>query len=401
MEISKNDLAMIFISTFGYLVWLLAFPVFGPIADNYLGGLRALSIEKGRFIQLFLTSMILSSVASGYIVDKLKKRLILIWLTTLVASLLTFSFLWLNRISEIFLFSFMLGLAAGMSPAALGSFFSDHVSPEDRGRVMSLPVGLSMSIAYLFLMAESFDLTNTVIMIITSMYLITIFTLVLKPNETVHETSLAKGRKGVAIKQVVYYASPLFLFYWVVGILFSMVFPTVRGLVTNQVFYLVWAIPFMFGSFLGGILLDAMGRKLPMIMGLAITGVSLAIFGVLGISLGYPFIISLAIGFSLVMVSSFIVWADLAPINARGIYYGAGTGLMAFGMMVGLFSTGTIFGSTSVSEIKSYILFSSVALFLCIPPLIMAEDVLPKELIEKRKLQEYLELAKRKYVRRD
>jgi hypothetical protein len=31
----------------------------------------------------------------------------------------------------------------------------------------------------------------------------------------------------------------------------------------------------------------------------------------------------------------------------------------------------------------------------------MAEDVLPKELIEKRKLQEYLELAKRKYVRRD
>ena len=46
-------------------------------------------------------------------------------------------------------------------------------------------------------------------------------------------------------------------------------------------------------------------------------------------------------------------------------------------------------------------LFSSVAIFLCIPPLIQAEDALPKEVIEKRQMQEYLERARRRFVKKE
>jgi MFS family permease len=135
-------------------------------------------------------------------------------------------------------------------------------------------------------------------------------------------------------------------------------------------------------------------------MGLAITGVSLAIFGIMGLNLGYIFIIPLAIGYSFVAISSFVIWADLAPAKSRGIFYGTGFALMTSAQMLGLILTGTSFGIVSTSQINAYVLFSSVALFLCIPPLILAEEALPKELIEKRQLLEYLDGVRNKFVKK-
>jgi MFS family permease len=190
------------------------------------------------------------------------------------------------------------------------------------------------------------------------------------------------------------------LFYVVGGVLFSIVFPTIQNNVSTNVFYFAWSIPFLFGAIIGGILLDTRGRKFPMIVGLAITGVSLAILGIIGIRLGLICVTSLAIGYSIVMVSSFIVWSDLAPIKSRGLYNGIGFGLIAIALMIGLTIVGTIFGSVSASSIRSYMFFSSVALFLCIPPLIVAEDALPHEVIEKRQLEDHLRQARERVRKR-
>jgi MFS family permease len=164
-------------------------------------------------------------------------------------------------------------------------------------------------------------------------------------------------------------------------------------------FFLIWALPFLIGSILAGVMFDSMGRNFPTIVGLAVTGVSLAVFGVLGIRSGYIFLVPLAFGFSIATVFSLIVWAELAPEYSRGKYYGAGMALIALALLLGLFSAGSIFGSISSSRIKSYIMFASVALFLGIPPLIMAEELLPKELIEQRRFQEYIEQARKKYIK--
>ncbi|NIQ32407.1 MAG: MFS transporter [Nitrososphaeria archaeon] len=401
LRIDRKSFAVILISVAGYLVWLMAFPMFGPITASFLDGLKALDIEKGRFVQWFLISMVVSSLVGGYLIDKAKRRVLFIWISALIASLLTFAFIWLNRVGEVFLFSLLLGFVSGLSPVAWGAYFADHTSPEDRGRVMGMSVGLSMPIAYLFLIAEPFGGTSEAkIMVIGSVLLITLVTLTLRPQEKTEEILSSKGRRGPGAKQIVFYASPIFLFYLVAGILLSIVFPTVQDHVRNEIFYLIWAIPFLMGAIVAGIMFDSRGRKFPTIVGLAITGVSLAVFGIIGIRLGYVSIISLAIGFSFVTTLSFIIWADLAPARARGIYYGAGVGLMAAALMLGLISAGTIFGSVSASRITGYMLFSSVALFLCIPPLIVAEETLPKELIEKRQLQEYLDEVKRKFVKK-
>ena len=97
-------------------------------------------------------------------------------------------------------------------------------------------------------------------------------------------------------------------------------------------FYLMWAIPVLFGALFGGVQLDTRGRKFPMIVGLAITGVSLAIIGVLGILQGFIAIIPLAIGYSIVTTSSFIIWSDLAPIKSRGLHYGMGFGIIGIAL---------------------------------------------------------------------
>jgi MFS family permease len=180
----------------------------------------------------------------------------------------------------------------------------------------------------------------------------------------------------------------------VVGVLLSIVFPTLQDNISKNTFYITWAIPTFFGAIVGGSLLDSRGRKFPMILGLAVTGVSLAVLGILGIRTGFVSIIALAGGYTIVVISSFIIWADLAPMKSRGFHYGLGFSLISIALLLGLVVSGTTFGSVSETQLKRFMFFSAVALFLCIPPLIVAEDALPKEIIEKRQMEEHLKKAR-------
>jgi MFS family permease len=399
LQIKRSSFVVLTVFIVFYLSWLFAFPIFGPIIGGYFDEFNALSIEKGRWILLFLASMIASTLASGYVVEKFSKRLIFILASTAVTSGLTFAFFWLNY-NDVLLFSILLGLSAGVALVAWGAYFADHTQPEDRGRIMGICVGLAILIAQLFLLGPfDFGLTNNVeILIIGSLLLATFLTLAFKPKEKTAEASQSKRRKGPARKKILLYAIPMFLFYLVAGILLAIVFPTIQNNVSDWLFYLIWAIPFMVGAILAGVQLDLRGRKFTTIVGLAITGVSLAIFGIIGLNVGYICIVPLAIGFSFVATSSFIIWADLAPSTSRGKFYGFGFALMMTGQMLGLIIAGVTFGSVSASQINVYLLFSSVALFLCIPPLILAEEALPKELIRKRILLEYFEGVKNKFA---
>jgi MFS family permease len=403
VRIEKKYMYMIFISVIGFLIWFTAFPLFGPIMANFLNELRALAIEKGRMFQIFLLTMSVSSFVTGYIIDKTVKRILFIWASTLAASIITFVFLFTRDILMILPLMALLGVLSGVNPTAWGTFFADNTSPEDRGRLMSIPVAFSFPIAYLFLVTGPIDIggiRGAGFLIIALILLVTLLTFALKPEEKTDEINKARRSRGAGSKQTIFYALPVFLFYVVGGVLFSIVFPTIQNNVSTNVFYFAWSIPFLFGAIIGGILLDTRGRKFPMIVGLAITGVSLAILGIIGIRLGLICVTSLAIGYSIVMVSSFIVWSDLAPIKSRGLYNGIGFGLIAIALMIGLTIVGTIFGSVSASSIRSYMFFSSVALFLCIPPLIVAEDALPHEVIEKRQLEDHLRKARERVRKR-
>ncbi len=402
LRIDRSSFVILSIFIVIYLSWLLAFPLFGPINAGYFDGFKALGIEKGKWILLFLGSLIASNLASGFLIDKTKRRIIFILISTVVTAALTFSLVWISY-GTVFLLSILLGIAAGLSPVAWGAYFADHTLPEDRGRIMGISIGLAIPIAQLFLLSELSKIgvtTNLEMLIAGSWLLLTFLALGFKPKEKTEEISAVRARRGPAPKQIALYAIPMFLFYVVAGILLAIVFPTIQNLIGTDLFYLIWAIPFIVGAVFAGIQLDLRGRKFPTIVGLAITGVSLAVLGILGLSLGYICLIPLAIGYSFVAISSFVIWADLAPARSRGMFYGAGLALMASAQMIGLILTGTSFGMATSSQINAYMLFSSVALFLCIPPLLLAEEALPKELIEKRQLLDYFDGVKNKFAKK-
>jgi MFS family permease len=398
VSIDRKSFLMIFISVLGYLVWLFAFPLFGPIMGSYLDGMRTLAIERGRVIQIFLLGMLIFSFVSGYVLDKVLRRTIFIWISTLIASIITYVFLFVDEILLLFPVSLVLGIVASVCPVAWGALLADYSAPEDRGRIMGTSVAFTMPIAYLFFLFNANGVssgTNKSIIVVGTLLLVTLVTILLRPEEKTEEIKQARRRGGATLKQTIFYAVPVFLFYLVAGVLFSIVFPTIQDNVSSIAFYLTWGIPFIVGAVFGGVILDTRGRKFPTIIGLAITGVSLAVLSLLGIKDGFVSIISLAVGFGIVTVSSFIIWADLAPTKSRGLYYGLGFGLMAGGLLIGLMGVGTTFGSVTVREINRYMLYSSVALFLCIPPLIQAEDALPQESIEKRQMEQHMRRARR------
>ena len=396
----KRDHVMIFLSSLSYFIWVFSFPLFGPVLLHYFSDMKALVIEQGRFMQFFLLSMLVSSISAGYISDRILKRTVTIWASIFAASLITLGCLTVTRLSDIFLFSVLLGIVSGVNAPVLGAFFADHTSPEDRGRILSLPIGLSFLFAFFYYSGITFlsYSVKTELIIVSILYLFSLTSVFYRPANVPADKINRKKDVKPRLKQVLYYSVIVLLFFWVVGILFSIVIPSILDHLSETSFYFAWSVPFLLGALVAGYMFDSMGRSFPAILGLAVTGVSLTIFGIYGLSSSWLLLIPLSIGFSFSIVFSFLVWADLSPGDSRGLFFGYGVGLMCLAMMLGLVSIGTIFGSVSASFSKSYLLYSGVALFLCIPLLIIAEELLPKELIEKRRFQEYIEHAREKYI---
>jgi MFS family permease len=203
VRIEKKYMYMIFISVIGFLIWFTAFPLFGPIMANFLNELRALAIEKGRMFQIFLLTMSVSSFVAGYIIDKTVKRILFIWASTLAASIITFVFLFTRDILMILPLMALLGVLSGVNPTAWGTFFADNTSPEDRGRLMSIPVAFSFPIAYLFLVTGPIDISGirgAGFLIIALILLVTLLTFTLKPEEKTDEIKKARRSRGAGSK---------------------------------------------------------------------------------------------------------------------------------------------------------------------------------------------------------
>jgi MFS family permease len=384
----------IFISIASFIIWLIAFPLFGPIIKQYLESVMVFKIERGRILEIFLFCTTLSSLLSGIIIDKTSKQKLLIYISILTISITTFLFTLIEE-SQIFPLTVILGLTSGISPPSWGAHFAELTEPQERGRIMGLSIGMSILVAYAFMLSKPILASNKLnsdLFIISIISLLSLGTILLKPKEKeIQRVHIFRIRN----QHIILYLIPVFLFYLVTGILYSVIFPTIQSKINPRVFYTVWAIPFFLSSIISGIFFDTRGRKFPTIIGLAITGISLGTFGILGTRSGVIPIITLAIGFSTFMVSSFILWSDISPQESRGFYNGFGFGLIWFSILVGLMFSGSIFGVVSEEKFRSLMIFSAIAIFLCLPPLIFANETLPDEIISRRKIDRHLRQALR------
>jgi MFS family permease len=402
IQINRKNLIMILVPIICYIIWLIAFPLFGPIMDNYLCSLEALNIEKGQILQIFLFMMTISSLFTGFLIEKSSKKFIFIYMSALGSSVLTFLFIFVNDIMDLIPVAAILGIFAGAAPPAFGTYFSNLVEAADRGRIMGLTIAISMPVGYSFLIFSPLRIAGYPcfdLFIIGFIGLLPLTTLVVKPKDEVGNVNL--GNRGRGNKLFILYSIPIILFYFVSGIILSIVIPTVLDIISPKLFFILWASPILFSSVIGGILLDIWGRKIPMILGLAIMGVSMGALGIMGVSSGSLTFIPMSIGYSIVLVSSLIVWGDLSPSDNLGLGYGVGFSLIWFSIGLGLIVSGTVFGNIDESVFRRLMFLSAISLFLSIPPLIIAKDALPRELIEKGLMDRHLKQVLRMRAEED
>ena len=203
LRIGRSTLITLLILITTFLVWFYAFPQFGPIFSEFFNKFQALGIDKGKWIMLFLATTSLSSLASGYLVDKTQKKITLVYLAAPIVALLTIIFFWLNY-ETTFLFSILIGLTVGLIPVGIGAYFADQTQPEDRGRIMGISVGISMILAQIFLITGPLNLgsasTNLDVLIIGVLPIIALSTLAFRSKDN-KETPPVKNRKGPSLKK--------------------------------------------------------------------------------------------------------------------------------------------------------------------------------------------------------
>ena len=233
LRIGKQGLAILLISIVVYMTWIFAFPLFGPILNNYFNGFLALGIEKGKWILLFIAGLITSNLLTGFIIDRKPQKTAYILTSAIITAILTIIFSWI-QFQDVYTYSILIGLAAGIGSVAWGKFFSDNVSPEERGRVMGIAMGAMMPIAQLFLFLEPTETTsyNFQILIIGIWLFVTLLIIPFSGKNKDVTNEKPMKRKGHPPRQIILYSIPVFLFYVVSGILLAMVFPTIQPFFT-------------------------------------------------------------------------------------------------------------------------------------------------------------------------
>ena len=380
---------VLFVPFLFFLIWLMGFPLFGPVITQYLRETTVLKIEKGQILEIFLFSMSITSLMMGYLIDKTSKRKTILIITTIIISIITYLFT-IVETSQMFTLVALLGFLSGVFLPTWGAYFADSIEIQERGRIMGLAIGCSMIISKSFIL-HIIKVNNSLI-IISIISLLTLSIAIIKPEETQIRKKYTK-RISLGSNQIAFFVIPVFLFYIVAGILFSVIFPTIQSKMNSSFYYLIWSIPFLLSSIITSILLDTRGRKTPTIISLAITGISVGILGIFGTRSGFLPIITLAIGFSSFMVYSFILWSDIAPEKSRGTYHGLGFGLIWIAVLLGLIFSGSEFGVISEEKFRSLLIFSAIIVFLCIPPLIFSIETLPEDIISRRRIDRHLKQA--------
>jgi MFS family permease len=146
-----------------------------------------------------------------------------------------------------------------------------------------------------------------------------------------------------------------------------------------------------FGALMGGIFADLIGRRLTLMLGLTLYGISTAfsaLSNIAGIVLFSSTLSGIAWGFFLVLYF-LVVWGDLSNRRSRFSYYMSG---FPFFISTGLsyFLTNTVFGIS----VENIIFFNVFLILLSNVPLIFAQELLPAAILQETSLRRFISRVK-------
>jgi len=148
-------------------------------------------------------------------------------------------------------------------------------------------------------------------------------------------------------------------------------------------------------ALVGGVLCDAVGRKVVVISGFIMLGLGYAVLGIFPLSfIGWSFYTVVdGIAWGMLGVVFFMtLWGDLAHENSSKKYYALGGIPLLFSNLLQKLVGPDLAASVSVTAVFS---LASLFLFLAILPLLYAPETLPEKNLKERELKGYLEKAKK------
>ncbi len=378
-----------------FIWYLLAFNAIKEL----LGKLNASNINASTpetilVIGVNTGAIAISGLLGSFLIDRLKKREIFLYLWIAFGIILSFIPLGLNvlDINHLTIISLVFGVYFGLGMPATMGYNSSFTKVEDRAKMGGftfLIIAAATAIASV-LIFDSILVTCMVLAFVRGLGLV-IFHFMRGKEETNKDTNKVKYRSILTNKPFIFYFIPWLMF----TLVNYMTLPVLRLNVNNYEFLsgaenIVIALAAVFSGFIA----DRWGRKRLTIIGFIALGIGYAVIGLTTNSLGsiiYTVLDGVAWGIFYVLFL-FTLWGDLAQTRNSDKFFFLGA--LPF---VSSYFMQLVFAPYLVDILPTAIFsFAAFFLFLAVLPLVYAPETLPEKLMKDRDLKSYVENAKKK-----
>jgi len=397
-KLKTKEYASVFLIIFNSFSWYF------PLYIFFVNAVESLQLEYN--IVLFIFSIhYIAVVAFAVIGDLLSskigsKKLLSSWIFIGVIVSALMYLLSIGGIEWIYFISFSLGVSLGLGFPSCLTFFADHTAVEYRGSFGGVTYFLTCTGMFLIgFVGSTLDFTANVLVFTLWRMIGLVFFLYLGPKESRRTEAKEVNYKAILQERA-------FILYLVPWTMFCLVnffeipffdFPLQQYFLGTNLRYLVSIAEFGIGgisALVGGLLSDAIGRKRIIISAYVMVGIGYAVLSFSSVNpiVFYLYLVLDGVSWGIFALMFYlIVWGELALSRPKNKYYLVG--ILPF--LVANFMTFVV--EPYIGAIPTFASFSlaSFFLFLAVVPLMYAPETLPEKQIKDRELKDYIEKAKR------
>lgn len=379
IRLTKNSFLILSILYLGISLWQYLF------LTNLVSHFKQLEM----IYSIFYVSLAFSMFLNKLLEDKNQLRIIFIW--SIVSAIATIFLIFTTNLISVYFIVCVLGGLYSISLFAFFSYFCDLTTMGERGRVGGVIVFIPLvllPVITMFLSLLGFQ-GGMILCSILSLSVLTVLMLNPKLLPKKEDSEL----ETYARKTVFHYLVPWVVFSVINGMLAPIITQSIYQRFPESFLLLILLqnIVAPFGALIGGILADLIGRRLTLMLGLTLYGISTAfsaLSNITGIVLFSSSLSGIAWGIFLVLYF-LVVWGDLSNRRSRFSYYMSG---FPFFISTGLsyFLTNIVFGIS----VENIILFSVFLILLSNLPLIFANELLPAGILQETSLRRFISRVK-------
>ena len=391
--ISQKKFFAITLASAGTLAWFfLLFALYNDLFKNITADDNVVIVSQS----LLLVCAALSAIAGGMISNRVSRRKLL-WAWITLGLLSTLSLAVFRGDFFALLIGALLGVSLGLGYPCCTALLADNTAISERGRISGfviLECFVMVSIVGIVVFSLG-DFSILSIALIAAVRSTSFLTLFLDPcNRTKGKDST--WRQILTHKNFMSFIIPYVLFNVATGLIAFVWFwlsnsPEYVSGGYQEVLESVPAARFLIAGlsgFAAGFMADRYGRKIPIITGLVLLGISFALLGAFTSSWSVlAYLVASGIAWGFLIVSYLTVPGDIASVGAKEKFYalGAVVPLLVYMSLTSISDLAKVgIAPLSLSSIFSIILFVSVV------PVLLAVEPLPESNKQARKLKDHL-----------